>query len=175
MGIAVWLNIKDKIYAQYDYGMEFFWALNSTSQITYEKIIKDSKLFLALIGLNIIIGLIAGFFFLPLPNIFEDRDIYYGPMFFKTYLPSNISPFLCYLYYASLPIIIFMLLNNTFALVCAMCQSKYQAILLNDVLTQFFNNEHKIEEDQLLYNSEYQDLVFQKMKYCIQHYKIIKQ
>lgn len=119
------------------------------------------------------IAALAGILYYPLPNIFENRDIYYSIMLLKTYLPSHISLFLCFLYYVTIPVLGIMMVNNTFTLIHCIFEVKYQIVLLNEVIRIFINDLKNFQKNDYLKN-EYQDLIFQRLQFYIQHHIIAK-
>ncbi|KAJ3628976.1 hypothetical protein MTP99_013405 [Tenebrio molitor] len=170
MGIAVIFYIEHTIKVLLGQTLGQLWDFSITSEL-YARMKNEAKKFLLVVNVNNFMMATMVFFNFPMAG--QNRNIYYAKYFFEKVAPSC-STYLTYLYYATFPLLGYMMLINPTLMLYITAHLKYQVYHLNELLTNIGSEYEGVEDYDLMRNETYQKKVSQQLKICVQRHRVLK-
>ncbi|XP_063910608.1 uncharacterized protein LOC135127874 [Zophobas morio] len=170
MGLAVIFYIEHTIRVLLGQTIGHLWEFDTQSPL-YKRISKEAKTFLAAVHLNNFIMALMMFFDFPIGG--NNTNIYYAKYFFDRVLP-NYTTYLCYLYYATFPLLGYMMVINPNLMLYITSQLKFQVYYLNDLLMNIGATYQNNDDYDLIRNENYQKEVSIQLSRCVQRHWILK-
>ena len=144
-----------------------FWSIDSAGEEVHYRIKFESKIIKIFVVANAIVTMIGtALFTIPLSL---DDDVFYALYFFKTYIPEH-KYMLTFIYKLTYPFLGYVMIVHPYQFLYAIAHARFQIIMFIHYVANIAESEEDIEENEIFYDKNYQQVIQERLKFCVKRH-----